>query len=323
MPAVTPSQSTVTPVPTAVLLAVCVLAVCVLAGCSGGGPAAPNQMAENPPASNPLAANPSASNPSEAAGTQAVAEAEVAGGAAPAQAAATPGKGATPAGTPQARPSEPAPPPTLAPEGKPAAGEPSPSQQAPTQQPGGADQASQSVAQVASAVRQDRSSTSTPATPTEEPNNAVRRTTGQPSTEPPPAKRKPPTTAELDRLVPKTFEDIKFDIEPDAPYRREMLTDAVERLNGQRVRIRGFILPTPQKRGLREFVLVRDNLECCFGPGAALYDCILVRMREGTTADFSNYPVAVEGRFGIEAFPPGSGEHPLAIYRLEGELVER
>ena len=42
-------------------------------------------------------------------------------------------------------------------------------------------------------------------------------------------------------------------------------------------------------------VLVRDNLECCFGPGAALYDCVMVRMNPGKTTNFSIRPVTVEG----------------------------
>src|SRR5690606_24025876 len=85
-----------------------------------------------------------------------------------------------------------------------------------------------------------------------------------------------PTEATVDRVVAKTFDDIKFDIQPDAPCFREMLTDEIEQLAGQRIRIRGWMLPTFQRKGITQFVLVRDNLECCFGPGAALYDCIMV-----------------------------------------------
>jgi hypothetical protein len=123
-----------------------------------------------------------------------------------------------------------------------------------------------------------------------------------------------------DRPYDKTFDDIRFDIEPGQRFRREMLPDAVEAIAGQRIRIRGFILPTAQKRGLREFVLVRDNQECCFGPGAALYDCILVQMQSGKTAEFSIRPVAVEGAFDIREVLGPDGTH-WAIYRLEAESV--
>jgi hypothetical protein len=123
-----------------------------------------------------------------------------------------------------------------------------------------------------------------------------------------------------DRPYDKTFDDIRFEIEPGDPFHREMLPEAIEAMAGQRIRIRGFILPTAQKRGFRAFVLVRDNQECCFGPGAALYDCILVEMQAGKTAEFSIRPVAVEGTFGIREVLGPDGKH-LAIYHLEGESV--
>jgi hypothetical protein len=99
-----------------------------------------------------------------------------------------------------------------------------------------------------------------------------------------------------------------------------MLTPEIEALSGQRIRIRGYILPTPQKRGIKQFVLVRDNQECCFGPGAALYDCVLVEMQPGRTAEFSIRPVAVEGVFDINVIT-GPDDKPLAIYRIQGEQV--
>jgi len=123
-----------------------------------------------------------------------------------------------------------------------------------------------------------------------------------------------------DRPYDKTFDDLRFEIEPGQPFHREMLPESIEAMAGQRIRIRGFILPTPQKRGIREFVLVRDNQECCFGQGAALYDCILVKMQGEKTAEFSIRPVAVEGIFDIREFRLPDGTH-LAIYHLDGESV--
>ena len=68
-------------------------------------------------------------------------------------------------------------------------------------------------------------------------------------------------------------------------------------------------------------MLVRDNQECCFGPGAALYDCIFVEMQPGETAEFSIRPVAVEGTFDIQEILGPDGKH-LAIYHLVGESVQ-
>lgn len=146
----------------------------------------------------------------------------------------------------------------------------------------------------------DRESTSSPA----------------PAKDPPPA---PASTA--GRAQNKTFDDLKFDIEPDAPYDPSMLTESIEALDGERIRIRGYILPTAQRRGLKEFVLVRDNQECCFGPGAALYDCILVQMAPGKSAEFSIRPVAVTGEFRIDEFRDFEGT-TRAVFQMRADEVE-
>lgn len=118
-----------------------------------------------------------------------------------------------------------------------------------------------------------------------------------------------------------TFDDIKLEMQKGEPFVRDLLPAAVTDLAGAPIRIRGYILPSFQQSGLTQFVLVRDNQECCFGPGAALHDCIVVRMRPGKTADFSIRPVAVAGTFRIDELRAPDGTH-LAIYALDGDEVK-
>jgi hypothetical protein len=118
-----------------------------------------------------------------------------------------------------------------------------------------------------------------------------------------------------------TFDDLKFKMDKDETFKREMLTPAIEKLDDHKIKIRGYILPSFQQTGLTQFVLVRDNMQCCFGPGAALYDCILIEMKPGTSADFSIRPVAVEGVFSVREFLDPDGK-ALAIYHLDGERVQ-
>ncbi|NCA11786.1 DUF3299 domain-containing protein [bacterium] len=117
-----------------------------------------------------------------------------------------------------------------------------------------------------------------------------------------------------------SFDDIKFDMEKGAPFTRDLLPKRVADLDRERIRIRGYILPSFQQTGLSQFVLVRDNMECCFGPGAALYDCVVVRMQPGKTANFSIRPVAVAGTFRLQELRGPDGKH-LAIYALDGDDV--
>lgn len=111
------------------------------------------------------------------------------------------------------------------------------------------------------------------------------------------------------------FDDLKFDIEKGGKFQRKMLTKDIESFNKRTIRIRGYMYPTFQQEGIKEFVLVRDNQECCFGPGAAIFDCIRIKMDKGKTTKFSVRPIAVKGKFEIEEFRMPDGML-AAIYKI-------
>jgi len=121
-----------------------------------------------------------------------------------------------------------------------------------------------------------------------------------------------------------TFDDLKFDIEKGGTFEQGMITDSIKELDKKVVKLRGFILPTSvfQQTGIKQFVLVRDNQECCFGPGAALYDCVIIEMAPGKTATFSTRVVTVKGKLEIdsETFQYPDGGH-YAIYKMMAEEV--
>jgi len=121
-----------------------------------------------------------------------------------------------------------------------------------------------------------------------------------------------------------TFDDLKFNIEKGGQFKEEMITPEIKELDKKVVKLRGFILPTSvfQQSGIKQFVLVRDNQECCFGPGAALYDCVIVEMAAGKTATFSTRVVGVKGKLEIdsESFQYPDGGH-YAIYKMTAEEV--
>lgn len=116
-----------------------------------------------------------------------------------------------------------------------------------------------------------------------------------------------------------TFDDIKLALEKDEKFvPAKHMTEKVEKLEGQKIRIRGWIHPSVfTQTGIKQFVLVRDNQECCFGPGAALHDCIFVNMEDGKSTDFTTRPIAVEGVFKVEEIPGGPKGRQLAIYGMK------
>lgn len=140
---------------------------------------------------------------------------------------------------------------------------------------------------------------------------------GPPLPQPPP----PPRMFDAVNVNGITFDDLKFGIEIGEAFQREMLTENILRLNGLKIRIRGYIKPSFKQSGLQKFVFVRDNQECCFGPGAALYDCILVELERDKTTDFSVRPVAVVGQFYLDEFMGPDG-NVWAIFRMRNAMVE-
>ena len=129
-----------------------------------------------------------------------------------------------------------------------------------------------------------------------------------------------PDPATLPRLR-LTFDNLKFEMEKGGKFERSMLTPKIEGYMGRKVRIPGFILPTSYQT-LTQFVIMRDNLECCFGPGAMLYDCIHVVMQPGKTAEFTTRMVYVEGILSLKIMlNPLDGEVE-AIYHLDGIAAE-
>ena len=127
------------------------------------------------------------------------------------------------------------------------------------------------------------------------------------------------------------FDDLSFKIEKDAKFNPALLTDEIKKLDGVKVKLRGYILPSTlfKETDIDQFVLVRDNQECCFGPGAALFDCVIVEMVPGKTTDFVTRPVTVEGKFKIDTekykYPNGVGPRGashFAIFKIDGVNVK-
>jgi hypothetical protein len=126
-----------------------------------------------------------------------------------------------------------------------------------------------------------------------------------------------------------SFDTIKFEMEKRDRFVKAMLTPTINALDKKRVKLRGFMLPSHLNAGITRFILVRDNQECCFGPGAALFDAVAVEMRKGETTKYEYFPITVEGAFHIDPIEnPLYGEGPLEnshlyIFRMDDAVVSK
>jgi hypothetical protein len=86
-------------------------------------------------------------------------------------------------------------------------------------------------------------------------------------------------------------------VSSDAP---DKMPQWLKDLEGQRIRLRGYMRPGELSEELPFFVLARDTQACCFGPNTKAYDIIPVMMREGVTTDYIHLrPFDITGVFHI------------------------
>lgn len=71
----------------------------------------------------------------------------------------------------------------------------------------------------------------------------------------------------------------------------------VQKLDGEEIFLKGFMYPTRVKEGITEFILAKDNGECCFGGEPKVTDMILVKLDKPIKVDFTDKRVSVAGKF--------------------------
>ena len=134
-------------------------------------------------------------------------------------------------------------------------------------------------------------------------------------------KKPAPATRSKQRRFALTFDALKFDMEKTDTFDRAMLTPEINGYHGGKVKIRGYIRPNFKQSGITKFIFVRDNKECCFGPQAAIFDNILVRLEKGDSTNFTVRPVTVEGDFVLKEYY-GDDETVWSLYRMYNAKIK-
>jgi xanthosine utilization system XapX-like protein len=106
------------------------------------------------------------------------------------------------------------------------------------------------------------------------------------------------------------------DLQPDPRVINQIVPASAEELHGERVFIKGYVLAGNRKDGIRTFILVRDQGDCCFGGNPKLTDRILVHLKPGDAFSYTDKSQKLIGRFQIR---PGSAVdvEGNVVYQLE------
>jgi hypothetical protein len=104
-----------------------------------------------------------------------------------------------------------------------------------------------------------------------------------------------------------SFGDLSFavmppkQIEPEGaavpqPTYADQIPDRVRALDGTRISLRGFMMPTRlEGDGVREFIVVTSPMVCCYGATPEVYEYILVKMTGAPAPMRENMPAHFEG----------------------------
>jgi len=121
--------------------------------------------------------------------------------------------------------------------------------------------------------------------------------------------------------LPPGFERLTYatlqPLEGDPPT---AIPDAARAFDGRNVLLKGYMYPGKQQHGIVQFLLVRDQGDCCFGGNPKITDRVLVQLRDTRGVDFSPRLRKIAGRFAIR--PTGTAALDGGVlYHLEDAVV--
>ncbi|MCE9631756.1 MAG: hypothetical protein K8S94_13710 [Planctomycetia bacterium] len=121
--------------------------------------------------------------------------------------------------------------------------------------------------------------------------------------------------------LPEGFERLSYAMlqpaEGDPPT---SVPDAARALDGHNVLLKGYIYPGKEQHGLVQFLLVRDQGDCCFGGNPKITDRVLVQLAEPRGIDFTPRLTKVAGRFRVQ--PMGTADLAGGVlYHLDNAFV--
>lgn len=123
--------------------------------------------------------------------------------------------------------------------------------------------------------------------------------------------------------VPEGYQRISFsDFRPN-PRKSLPWSEKVEALDGKKIFVKGYIRTSKRKYNLKNFILVGDFGECCFGGSPKITDVVAVSILGDKTANYSWSVRRVTGTFRLNRQPLqlGDDEVPQVYYTIEADDV--
>lgn len=117
--------------------------------------------------------------------------------------------------------------------------------------------------------------------------------------------------------LPEGFERINYSmLQPLPGDPATAIPDSAYAVDGKDVLLKGYMYPGSEQEGIVQFLLVRDQGDCCFGGNPKITDRVLVTLSDRDGIDFTPRLVKIAGRFAVRPEVPAAVEGGV-LYHLE------
>jgi hypothetical protein len=124
--------------------------------------------------------------------------------------------------------------------------------------------------------------------------------------------------------VPEGYARIGYaQLQPDETQPGQIVPPAALELEGKRVFIKGYVYPGQRKDGIREFLLVRDQGDCCFGGNPKITERILVKLESPLELTYQPRLHKLGGTFHVEPHDKAiDGAAGGVLYHLKADYLK-
>ena len=121
--------------------------------------------------------------------------------------------------------------------------------------------------------------------------------------------------------LPPGFERLNYAmLQPLAGDPPDAVPDSALALDGRDVLLKGYMYPGKQQQGIRQFLLVRDQGDCCFGGNPKITDRVLVSLADPDGIPFSPRLTKIAGRFHVRRMGTSALDGGV-LYQLENAVA--
>ena len=114
------------------------------------------------------------------------------------------------------------------------------------------------------------------------------------------------------------FTDLRPNVRTSLPY-----SEKAEKLDGKKVFLKGYVRPNAQMTNMKDFILVGDFGDCCFGGNPKITEVVAVNITSDDLIDHSYFIRKIGGTFRLDSSSRRIDEDgiPKVFYSIEADYI--